>query len=296
MNKTTFLIPCWNSSNRYINLKNQLIEQGVSERNIILCHEKKSRSLIVNKYIRDINTEYIGLCDDDVIISDNAVATLETVLDKYPKVGLALAPSLQQKILCKPIPTLAPSDSDDKSIENTSSKMWSFNFTLMRNSCGIFLDEDIFGGQLIDWDLGLEFLYQGYFSVIDHRCAVSHQKTEFHNKSLAYHAVVARNRHIFMTKWRNRSVWTNLDDYNAKNNNVIPTLEEVTHASEKWLFDYISKFDQAGLVDCWFKPRFGNEASLNFFISEFNEKYITQNNQIFNPQIIKPDLLPVFLI
>jgi hypothetical protein len=294
MAKTTYLIPCWSTDEYALKLKEQLIQQGVDPGLIWFTKEKKSRAWVLNKYIKDITTEYIGLCDDDVIISDNAVSVLEDLMDKYSQIGMALAPTFQQKELSKPIPKLKLSTPDENAIENTSAKMWSFNFTLLRKSCNVIFDEDFFGSQLIDWDVGLDLLNKGYMSVIDHRCAVAHKQTMYDSKSLTYHAVVARSRHIFMEKWKDIQNWKGVEEFNKSNNNAIPTLEEITHASEKWLMNYVSKYDQAGLINCWFAPRFGTEEAINNFLKDFHTNYVGKNNQIFNPYVHDMMKIPTF--
>jgi hypothetical protein len=298
MGKTTYLIPVWSTAEHAVKLQEQLINQGVDPSLIIFTKEKKSRAQVLNKYVKDIKTEYIGLCDDDVVISDNAVQVLEDLLDKYPKIGMALAPTFQEKVLIKPTPRISSVAPDEQSLENTSARMWSFNFTLLRRNTGklgsdIRFDEDYFGSQLIDWDLGLELLHNGYMSVIDHRCAVAHKQTSYDTKSLAYHAVVARSRHIFMKKWQDRDFWFGVEDYNIKHNNEIPTLEEITHASESWLMQYIAKYDGGGLMSCWFSPRFDDDKKSSAYMKSCINVF-KENKQIFNPQIIDMNSVPIF--
>ena len=167
------------------------------------------------------------------------------------------------------------------------------NATIYRKSCGVLMDEDFFGGQLIDWDFSLDLLYKGYLSIADHRTAVAHKTTSFEKKSLCYHGVVARSRQIFMTKWKDRDNWTNVADYNKKNNNEIPTLEEITHWNEDKLIEYIAKYDKFGLAECYFNPRFGSNEKLNQWLTSISAQ-INQAEQIFNPKITDMSSIPRF--
>lgn len=289
MKNITFLIPVWFSDEYAQQLKKQLIQQGVDSSQIVLMSEKESRAKVLNRYIQKYNTEYICLCDDDVIISDNAVAQLYRTIEKYPNFGMVLAPTIQVSELTKPKPRLV-SVPDEQALENTSARMWSFNFTLIRNF-GIKFDEDYFGSQLIDWDIGLEYLKKGYLSIIDHRTAVAHKQTVYDSKSLCYHAVVARSRHIFMRKWQNHEYWTNVEDWNKANNHEIPTLEQITHMSENDLIKYICQFEQGGL-NIWFQARFGNNETLNKYLNNIAN---TGNNtkSLFNPIISDMNAIPI---
>ncbi len=82
------------------------MDQGVDEDFIIITKERISRAKTLNKYISVINTRFIGLCDDDVVISDNAVAQLEKTLDENALFGMVLAPTFQTQELTKPTPKL----------------------------------------------------------------------------------------------------------------------------------------------------------------------------------------------
>ncbi len=291
--KTTFLIPVWSSDVYAKQVKKQLMEQGVAEDKIIFTTEKITRAISLNKQIKEITTEYVGIFDDDVMLAPNVVSQLEDLLDRNPKIGFAIAPVQQMTELKTPVPHMPPSASDERSLENQSAKMWTFNACIYRKSCGVALNEDLFGAQLADWDFGLELLHKGYLSIADHRTAVAHKATTFEKKSLAYHGVVARNRHIFISKWKNRGNWTNVADYNKKNNNEIPTLEELTHNSEDWLFGYIAEYDRPGLIECYFNPRFGSNEALNKWISNTSAK-INNTEQTFNPTITDMSSVPKF--
>lgn len=291
--KTTFIIPVWSTDVYAKQVKKQLMEQGVAEEKIIFITEKISRAVSLNKAIKNITTEYVGIFDDDVMLAPNVVSRLEDLLDKNPKIGFAIAPVQQMMDLVVPKPDLPESAPDNQSLENTSAKSWTFNATIYRKSCGVLMDEDFFGGQLIDWDFSLDLLHKGYLSVADHRTAVAHKTTAFTGKSLAYHGVVARSRQIFMTKWKDRDNWANVADYNKKNNNEIPSLEELTHNSEDWLIEYIAKYDKFGLAECYFNPRFGSNEKLNQWLASTSTK-INQTEQIFNPKITDMSSIPKF--
>lgn len=293
MSRTTFLIPVWSSDVYAKQVKKQLMEQKVPESNIVFIKEKISRSISLNKYINEAKTEFIGIFDDDVVLAPNVVEVLEELLDKYPNVGFATAPVQQVKDLVVPKPELAAYTPDSQSLENISARMWTFNATIYRKSCGVKMDEDFFGGQLIDWDFGLELLHKGYLSLSDHRTAVAHKQTVYDKKNLFYHAIVARSRHIFMRKWQDRNAWVDVKQYNLQHNDEIPTLEELTHSNEDWLIKYIARFDNAGLVGCWFNPRFLNDKKSKAFIEDMALNII-KTQQEFNPFVNDMNSIPIF--
>lgn len=294
-NRTTFLIPVWSSDVYAKQVKKQLIEQGVPESNIKFITEKISRAISLNKYINEATTEYVGIFDDDVVLAPNVVEVLEDLLDKYPNVGFATAPVQQAVDLNIPTPRFSPSTPDEQALENISAKMWTFNATIYRKSCGVKMDEDFFGSQLIDWDFGLELLHKGFLSLSDHRTAVCHKQTVYDKKNLCYHAVVARSRHIFMRKWQNRDTWINVKDYNISNNSEIPTLEEITHSNEDWLLQYIAKYDKPGLISCWFNPRFcGDAKESTSAYMRFIENCVKKVESEFNPFINDANSIPIF--
>ena len=291
--KTTYIIPVWSTDVYAKQVKKQLMEQGVAEENIIFTTEKISRAVSLNKAIANITTEYVGIFDDDVMLAPNVVSVLEDLLDRNPKIGFAIAPVQQMDELAVPKPDLPEAAPDGQSLENQSAKCWTFNACIYRKSCDVILDEDLFGAQISDWDFGLSLLHKGYLSIADHRTAVAHKKTSFQNKNIMYHGVVARNRQIFMTKWKDRDNWTNVADYNKKNNNEIPTLEEITHLNEDKLIEYIAKYDKFGLTECYFNPRFGSNEKLNQWLSSTATK-INETEQIFNPKITDMSSIPRF--
>lgn len=288
MSKTTFFIPTWSGEIGALKVKKQLMDQGVPEKLICFIKEKISRSISLNRAILACTTPYMGILDDDIIIADNAVEVLEELLDKYPHVGLAIAPVQQAEKLAKPKPDCPPHATDEVSLENQSSKMWTLNCVIYRKSLGIMFDESYFGSQLLDWDFGLELLNRGFLSLADHRTAVMHQTTSFEQKNMFYHAVVARSRHIFMTKWKNRNEWHGLGHAGT-----IPTLEELTHASETFLIQYIAQYDGPGLASCWFNPRFSNNKNFQIFNINFTNVF-NNTKSLFNPFVNDMNSPPIF--
>lgn len=285
-NKTTFYITSWSDAG--LSVKQQLIDQGLPEENIVLLTERVSRPIALNKALLSCKTEYFGMADEDVLVQPNALRILTSTLDNNPTIGFVAAPVIQQTdklTLAKP--DLPEHSSDEISLEDISTKLWTFNFVIMRNLQGkVKFEEEFFGNQLLDWDLGLELKRLGYSSVADHRTSVSHIQTDYSKKSYAYHGVVARNRHIFMAKWRDRASWQGVKAYNAQNNNEIPSLEELTHWSEEHLFDYICQYDKMGLTECWWRPRFveGQNISIKYADTFYQKRYHSQS-QLFNPLV-----------
>ncbi|MEQ1826821.1 MAG: hypothetical protein ABL921_12780, partial [Pirellula sp.] len=211
--KTTFYITTWNPEGAGTKrVVSSLKAQGVIDEHIKLITEKISRPKSLNKAIVDCQTPYVGMLEDDVAFSDNAVSQLETLLDRMPNIGLAIADVQQvgseRELAESVVPSRPPNAGDDASLHSCSAQMWTLNFVLLRKSTNVRFDESYFGNQVFDWDYGLELLRAGYLSVVDRRTKVRHVRTNYASKSLSYHAMVARNRHIFKTKWESRDTWT----------------------------------------------------------------------------------------
>jgi len=297
MNKTTFYITSWDPLGAKVtSLKKELVKQGVAKERIKVLSDRTSRPGVLNRAIRECTTKYIGFLEDDVVPAHNAVKILENLLDNYPNAGLAIAPVQQwnEEEIIRATPRVAENTPDRHCLQDMSNQMWTLNFVIFRKSTGVFFDEDFFGNQIFDWDFGLQLMNKGFLSLGDHRTAVAHTQTNYGKKSLAYHAVVCRNRQIFMSKWKDINKWLCVNVYNLANPNTIPTIEELTHTSEQWIMDYISQYDHYGLVDCWYKSRFENIHKIASYCADFEHDFIGCNKQIYNPIIENEQSFPKF--
>jgi len=280
--KVTFYITSWDPNGPKVkSIKNELVQQGVLEHNIGVISERISRPITLNRAIRECKTEYVGFCEDDVFPASNAVKTLNTMLEKRHNVGLAIAFLKETEAITRPAPELPENSTDEMSLANLSNRLFTLNFVLFRKSTGILFDESYFGNQFFDWDFGLELLRKGYLSVADRRTAVAHHRTEYNHKNLFYHACVARNCQILMAKWENRGNWNGLADYNSRNANAIPTLEELSHSEEEWLWDYIFEYEPYGFKQ-YFVHRFGDLLKTNEFTRAFRDKWFGKNVTIYD--------------
>jgi hypothetical protein len=254
-----------------------IARQGIEKECIRISDERISRPVSLNRAIASCDSDYIGFCESDVVPSPNAVETLTRLLDRNPRVGLAAAkvqPLSPGRVA--PVPIIANEAKDEAALEDISEQMWTLNFVLYRKSTQVLFDESYFGNQIFDWDFGLELLHHGYTSIVDARCAVAHQPTDYCAKSLSYHACVARNRQIFAHKWRCRAEWPGLREFQSKHPGVIPTVEELTHATEAWLFRYIARHDPHSLREFYFNARFGDASKV--------EDYLQRMRPLLDPQ------------
>ncbi len=272
--KTTYYITGWDAD-RTEKIKQRLIDLGVDKNYIVRINDRHSRAPTLNKYLNECRTKYAGLIDDDCVFSDNCPSVLEELLDNNQDIGIAVAPVTQ--ITNKTLPEAKWFTGTYNRREDVSSHMATFNFTLFRVKDDILMDNDLFGNQNLDIDIGLEYLYKGYKSVADHQCGVAHLQTDYVPKNLFYHAAVARNRHLFMLKWSNRKAWSGVESHNRMHNNEVPTIEELSHSSEQSLLNYIARFDKFGLWKCYFEPRVGDRDSFLAWQKQFHEAL--QNNK-----------------
>ncbi len=293
--KITFYITSWAPAGARIEfLRKELVDQGVQDDDVKIISDRTSRPRSLNKAIEECRTPYVGFCEDDIFPSSDAVGVLCDLLDRRNDIGLAIAPVMQCKAekLVRPVP--APDEGEAKALQDQSNRMWTLNFVLFRKSTNVLFDADYFGNQMFDWDFGLELLRAGYLSVADRRAAVAHYQTDYELKNVCYHACVARNRQIFMSKWKDRENWRGLADFNSRNGHSVPSMEELTHANEKFLFDYIAKYDQYGLVECYYKSRFGSLPRLNEFTRNFESSYLNKRTQSFDPALETEHSFPTF--
>jgi hypothetical protein len=265
MGKTTFFVTTWTphgeAAAKIVRLLNG---SGIESSDIQLLTERVSRPKSLNRAISGCRTPYVGFLEDDVNFSPGTPGILELDLDADPSIGLAVAPVTQ---LAGTEPGLMPQpamalDAAGAFLVECSSRMWTLNFAVYRKDVGVPFDESYFGNQVFDWDFGLELLLRGYRSMADLRTAVTHRQTDYSRKSLSYHAMVARNRHIFVEKWRNRGSWKGIPP-------CVPSVEELTHAGEAEQMRYVARFDSPGLHNHYLAPRFGSQASFDRFLGSF---------------------------
>lgn len=285
----SFIVTSWKPESRATHqLVDMIIRQGVDPKNIHIVDDRISRPISLNRAIARCNSDYIGFCEDDVLPSMNAVETLTRLLDRYPKVGLAAAKVQQlfdERPTTAPIPSMGHECPDEVSLEDISGQMWTLNFVLYRKSTNVLFDEDYFGNQVFDEDFGYELFHHGYSSMVDLRCAVAHQQTDYFTKSLSYHVCVARNRQISIEKWRCRADWQGLHAFEKANRGVIPTIEELTHANEDWQYKYIAKFDLYSLQEFYFRARFGDSNDI--------ENFIQTMRPLLNPKVWESPVVTV---
>lgn len=266
----SFVVTSWEpEGNATRALVQSIVDQGVDRRAIEVSAERISRPISLNRAIARSTADYIGFCESDVMPSRNAVATLADLLDRRPDVALAAAevqgfPDDPADAL---VPRVAAQSPDDLALRDISEQMWTLNFVLYRRSTQVLFDESYFGNQIFDWDFGLELLHHGYRSMVDARCAVAHRQTDYCAKSLSYHACVARNRQIFDHKWRCRADWRGLAAFDLVNPGVIPTIEELTHATEEWQYRYTAELERYGLQEFYFNTRFGDAGRIADFLT-----------------------------
>lgn len=286
----SFIVTAWEPDGAPARrLVESIVSQGVDRKRIHIVDDRISRPISLNRALMRCDTDYVGLCESDVIPSTNAVATLTRLLDRHPQVGLAAAKvhQVDELPLAPPIPLRDPDASDGAALDDISGQMWTLNFVVYRRSTQILFDEDYFGNQIFDWDFGLELHHGGYLSMSDARCAVVHQRSDYVGKNIAYHACVARNRQILGLKWQNRVLWQGVKPFQRAHRGVIPTVEELTHANEEWLFKYIARFESGGLSEAYFKPRFGDAAQ--------TASYLEKMTPLLTPQIWETPVLTVAL-
>ena len=110
----------------------------------------------------------------------------------------------------------------------------------------------------------------GYSVKADLRTCLVHTQTDYVERSLAYHAVVARSRAILRNKWINRNTWRGVDAFNASHGNMIPTIEELTHMTESKLAKFTASYDGHGFKNCFIEPRLGSLAKAANYFSVLN--------------------------
>jgi len=283
------LIQGWNPEDNQ-KLKNELLKIGVPEKDIGFLTERKSRSYVLNKAFKTIpqHYKYICLYDSDIVVDGtDFVKSLREDLDNNPKIGAVIVPSYQfaeNEIPFKLEPPMSL-DSQQDYLRNISF-LTTFNIIMFRRSMfnkGLKFDEDLYGSQLLDVDIGVEINRMGFDVVADNRHALAHKASDFVGKNLCYHAMVARNRHVLREKSLNRENWKGVDDYNEKNpDNRIPSVEELTHSSDGSLMEYVASYDRHAFENCYMNPRFKDiNAIANYYNGMINLKNKTQDKYKF---------------
>ncbi len=264
-----FVITSW-EPNLFLSVKQTLLSFGVNEQNIIKVTDRVSRPKSLNKAWNSIGVgeniasgyKYIAFIDEDVVIRDNHVFTrLKEILEapeNQQVVGVLANPKLfsEGQSLFEIPHDMPPETSWKQSLQDCTSNLVSLNCCLFRANLNQRFDEDYFGNQNFDVDFGLQMALDNKKVLVDKALLVLARANDYINKSLSYHAAVARNLHIFMRKWSNIKDWVNVLTFNAKNNNEIPSIEELTHMSEMKQMSYCYAFNRDGIARCYLGPRF----------------------------------------
>ena len=283
---TTFYITSWNFD-EFDKLKQELIFQGIDCNYIKWINDRTSRSISINKAWRRCETKYLCLMDADIKLCPRPfLQRMESILDQYAKVGAVVIPCYQFKEIPEIIqPELPENHPIEKSLSNLSSDLRTFNCILIRAGVQSRMDEDIWGNQNLDVDFGLSLLKEGFITVADLTLALGHLQTDYISKNLFYHAAVCRNRQIFKTKWSNIDDWFDVEAWNEKHNNEIPSVEELAHCNEDKLIAYISRFDKFGLVECFLKPRTNDIHLLSNYLLKIQD-LVSKNDYEFEYSVL----------
>ncbi len=276
-----FVVTSW-EPNLFLSIKQTLLSFGVVDKNIIKISERVSRPKSLNKVWNDVSSEiiaesvnrynYIAFIDEDVVIRDNHVFDrFKEILENPDNVNIAgviANPKLfsEGQSLFEIQHDLAPTTPWQSSLSECTSNLISLNCALFRADLKQRFDEDLFGNQNFDVDFGLQLALDEKKVVIDKALLVLARANDYISKSLSYHSIVARNLHIFVKKWSNIKNWINVADYNAKNNNEIPSIEEITHLSEIKQMQYCFAYNRDGIARCYLGPRLGGLAQAGQFV------------------------------
>lgn len=259
-----FIVTSWEPS-LFLAVKQTLLSFGVHEQNIIKVTDRVSRPRSLNKAWNTIaGYKYVVFIDEDVVIRDNHVfSRLKEILehpDNSTIAGVLANPKLlhEGESFFDIKHDMPPETPWKNSLAECTSSLVSLNCAMFRADLKQRFDEDLFGNQNFDVDFGLQFALDNKSVLVDRALLVLARANDYVSKSLSYHVMVARNLHIFMRKWSNIKTWTNVSDFNSKNNNEIPSIEELTHMSEIKQMQYCFAFNRDGITRCYLNPRLGN--------------------------------------
>jgi len=264
MNDICFVVTSWEDS-LFLSIKQTLLSMSVPEQNIYRISDRTSRPAALNAMWDKLSIpkyKYIAFIDEDVVIRDNhTFARLREILENTEAAGVIANPKLisEGQSFYDIKHDLPPETPWKDSLVECTSNLVSLNCALFRNDLEIGFDEDMFGNQVFDLDFGLQLALQGKKVFIDKALLVLARANNYVSKSLSYHAVVARNLHIFMRKWSNIKDWDKecgVKAYNTKHNNEIPSIEELMHWPEIKQLQYTFAYNRDGAVRCYLQPRF----------------------------------------
>jgi hypothetical protein len=282
MVSTRHVIQGWNHESNQT-LKEELLKIGIPDKDIEFLTERKSRSYLLNKCFKAIPQHYKHIClyDSDIVLDGtDFVKSLSEDLERNPNVGAVIIPAYQftENEIPFALESPLPANSSESYLRDVSF-LTTFNVIMFRRSLfnkGLKFDEDLWGSQLLDVAIGVEINRMGFSVVADLRHSLGHKQSDFAGKNLCYHAIVSRNRHVLREKMMNRDAWVSVDDYNEKHpENRIPSIEEITHASEKWMIEYTCSWDGLGFQNCYLLPRFKD---LNAIHGYYNGMVNVKNN------------------
>lgn len=263
------LIQGWDDSANQI-LKQEIMKLGVQEKDIQFITERKSRSVILNKYFKTVpqHYKYIFLYDSDIVLDgSNFVKSLVEDMEFDSQIGAAIIPAFQFAENEIPLKLEAPMANAKENYLRNVNFLTTFNVIVFRRSLlnkGQLFDEDIYGSQIIDVSTGYIINKMGYSIVSDLRHCLAHKQSDFVGKNLCYHAIVSRNRQILREKILLGDNWVSIDDYNEKHQDSrIPSVEELSHMSEPKMIEYVCNYDAHGFANCYLGPRFKDLNTIN---------------------------------
>lgn len=263
---TCFWVQCWDR-HQFGDIKALLLKEGVLEKHIKPITERISRATGLNHMWAQTSAayKYIVLMDTDISdISDNFLQFLHEAMEHDSNIGAAIVPCYQKQKGERV--TIAPYSAPNVPINQALKEvvlLTTFNTIIFRNDLRFRFDEAIYGSQIIDVDFGMDLNYAGYKVVADTRTCLAHAATDYRTKGIAYHALVARNRHVLQAKWRNRAAWSTVEEYNSRvsESEQIPSVEELTHGSESYSIHYACRFLGKEFDQCYISPRIDNQSA-----------------------------------
>lgn len=262
-----FAVTSW-EENLFISIRQSLLSLGVPDSRIVKISERTSRPKSLNKVWNsytnpsiDNGIKYIAFIDEDVVIRDRHVFSRFTEILESPGnesiAGVIANPKLfsEGQSMFEIAHDLPPETPWQQSLTECTSTLVSLNLALFRIDLTQRFNEDMFGNQVFDVCFGLDLAKDGKRVVTDKATLILARANNYLDKSLSYHAVVARNLHIFMRKWTNVNNWNGVASYNASHDNEIPSIEELTHGSEMKQMQYCMRYNPDGLTRCYLQPR-----------------------------------------
>ncbi len=285
-NDICFIVTSW-EQNLFMSVKQTLLTFGVREQNIIKVSDRVSRPKSLNKaWNSATGYKYIVFIDEDVVIRDSHVFSRFKEILESPEndavAGVLANPKLfsEGQALFDITHDKDPSTPWKESVEECTSNLISLNCALFRADLMQRFNEDMFGNQVFDTCFGYELAFCNKKVLLDKATLVLARSNDYFSKSLSYHTIVARNWHILKSKWISRNNWNGVFDFNLKNNNEIPSIEEVTHWNEIKQMQYCFAYNQDGLVRCYLNPRFSGLIQAGSFVNIIENSLKNISNKV----------------